>query len=292
MKRPIRRGEYERPAGSGGEPSSVIFGRRYFLEAAVRLEPEILRSLKEVEKRHHAVAKELSPTELRDYLSNNAAAPTQRQRRYFQAVAKWAQRWHLDTDWCRKYALVTLWSWRNADSQHWCFHDDGVWEPKFETLKPRWPDIYPWDPVRQARGEYVAEAMMAAKAALESYCGRVEAEARVRGLKKTVNKRQQLHFYWLAGFQVRGWSCQQIFEAHGKYRRRTAQAKDEHVERTVEIAVEGLARMIGLTLRPVKDYDRSQTAGKIRRALDAANDPATLLEPFECLTPPAIPRLP
>jgi hypothetical protein len=71
--------------------------------------------------------------------------------------------------------------------------------------------------------------------------------------------RNSYQFYWLAGYQVCGWSRKRIGDAMGL-----------DSDRTVGQALENLGRFIGLTLRRHQDYDDAQTVEIIRQALHRA----------------------
>jgi hypothetical protein len=74
--------------------------------------------------------------------------------------------------------------------------------------------------------------------------------------KRTYDGSAKRHFFWLAGYQVAGWSQIRIAEA--------ARVDRAAVQRAIH---HGLAEQTGLTLRPPKDHDLSWTIERIRAAL-------------------------
>jgi len=226
-----------------------------------RLNPEVLNSLNKIQRQNRLAAVALSPANLRSYLAGKTSGP--RFDRYISAVRKWGKRWHLVEPWCFEYAMHTAWSWTTGDSQQkWCFLHDEALAPSFATGRINWPDVGNWDPVRQTRIDFLDDAMKFVRAAIESYCDKIEEDVRTAGLSKARPKREINHFYWSAGYQVRGWSCQQIADAENKTRR------------SVEEPVKALAASIGLNLRESKNYDSGQTETVIREALRRAIAPS------------------
>jgi len=159
--------------------------------------------------------------------------------------------------------MHTAWSWTTGDTlEKWFFRFDEALTPTYATGRINWPDVGNWDPLRQTRSDFLTDAMEFAKAAIVSYCDRIEADTEEAGLGKARPKREVIHFYWLAGYQILGWSCKQIADADNKKSRRT-----------VEEAVKELAASIGLNLRENQNYDSDQTDTAIRDALRRAITP-------------------
>lgn len=254
MAHPRRRGDYDQSSGPESASSSCKLNRRGFLDAVARLDPEVLNSLGKIQRPNRTATADLLPENLQPYLAGEKSDP--RFDRFISAVKKWGRRWHLTESWCLEYAMHTALSRTTGDSpKKWCFVWDGALAPSFATGRIHWPDVGNWDPVRQTRIDFVAHAMAFAKAAIESYCNKIEEDVRTAGLSKARPKREINHFYWSAGYQVLGWSCQQIADAENKTRR------------SVEEPVKALAASIELNLRESKNYDSGQTEAVIRAAL-------------------------
>jgi len=103
------------------------------------------------------------------------------------------------------------------------------------------PDLASWNPTRQTREDFEANARAGFDLVLKNYCETIESQAAGTGLKRTPKKRSREHFYWLARFQVRGDKPAQIWRFHPVQHRGS--------QRAVEKAIKELAKFIGLTLR-------------------------------------------
>jgi hypothetical protein len=104
-----------------------------------------------------------------------------------------------------------------------------------------------WFPWAQSRQEM--------RQRYEQYLGKVLKAYLDAGYTRPPERRQQAHSYWLAGYQVCGCSENRIAEAVPKDRA------------GVERAIKDLAKSIGLTPRPPRNNDRTQTVESIRAAL-------------------------
>jgi len=133
MAQPLRRGDYERSLGPESESSSCKLMRRRLLEAAARLEPEVLNSLEKIQRQNRRAATDLSSENLQPFLAGKTSDP--RFDRFISAVKKWGRRWHLTESWCLEYAMHTAGSWANgAPPGKWCFVSDGALAPSFPIL--------------------------------------------------------------------------------------------------------------------------------------------------------------
>jgi len=250
-----RRGDYQYRQDSESEQSSVKLARRQFLHAVAELEPKIFDSLDRIRINFPTTLPLLSNEDFEG--SPNQTSNSKRQR-CLAELKSWCRRWRLDEPWCRKYALDTLlaWSVHKKRSRGWQFVSDGALEPTFETQNIRWPQVGPWDPIRQTRQDFVREATAYANVAIQGYCDKIQNDVSAAGLETVRRRREPVHFYWLAGYQVLGWSCNRI-----------ADAEDRDSRRTVEHAVAALADEIVLKLRAPKDSDRSVPYLLIRELL-------------------------
>jgi hypothetical protein len=122
--------------------------------------------------------------------------------------------------------------------------------------RPLTIEVPSWDPLIETQQEFVERATRLSRESIQAYCAERRDEAEQAGFAKTPEKRGGFEpFFWLAGHQTRNWSAARI--AGAANRERTA----------VEKQIQKTAREIGLTLRPVERYDRTQTIEMIRESL-------------------------
>jgi hypothetical protein len=211
--------------------TTPLKARALFLEAVAQLEPQVLQSLRDGPYQDWLkVAPDPVPAGFDLCRLNGKLTP------FGKTFKRWSQSWHLSDPWCLEWALETLGSWRHRDDiqpLEWCpiwrFMDIGaiLSAKRFRFLHR------PWSPSDEA---WLAYREPAPKEFRNSY-----------------------QFYWLAGYQVCGWSRKRIGDAMGL-----------DSDRTVGQALESLGHFIGLTLRRHQDYDDAQTVEIIRQALRRA----------------------
>jgi hypothetical protein len=157
-------------------------------------------------------------------------------------------------DYCFNWALEQLSIW--PPSPTLVFVDQGGFVPAPPRL-PAWVRLF------ESRSAYLKAQMEA----LRNYCDEIERASKTIPAQRAPAIRRSasvdLHFHWLAGYQVCGWSKNAISSAEGI--NRTAVIRD----------LRRLATQIGLTLRPATNNDRSQDDEEIRAALDALTLPVT-----------------
>jgi hypothetical protein len=98
-----------------------------------------------------------------------------------------------------------------------------------------------WDATLSTRTEFEAAIRSAFDKALHQYWKRIETAACAQGFRRTRDKRNPEHLYWLARYQVRHESPAAIW--------RSLPARDNRTRRAVEKAIGDAARAIGLTRR-------------------------------------------
>jgi transcriptional regulator with XRE-family HTH domain len=163
-------------------------------------------------------------------------------------LRSWAERWHLEPDWCLDWALEQLRTWPLKKSRIYALDPIGILVP---------PLLLPaWFPQLQTRELYLRDVQKAA----ERYCDKVERLIKGPPAKRGPgNKRHagraDRHFYWLAAYQVCGLSQNAIAEAEG-----IDQA-------AVNRAVHRLADSIELELRAPIEHNPSWTIERIQAAL-------------------------
>jgi hypothetical protein len=210
----------------------------------------------------------------------------------------------LPDQWCLDWASQTIGWWRQNPLNISWFHDALVYQG--DVGVPPFHFHYtalPWNRFCETWEEYKKYVKSIANAALEihleghnpapdvSGCGLQEAirrkaeaaELRILGYREKVEglteqrdleptpiKREVAHFYWLAGYQVLGWSAARIADALDEPDSRPTEKR-----RGVEQRIRELARQIDLKLRDPRNYDSTQTLDIIRASLKRVLPPGT-----------------
>jgi hypothetical protein len=164
------------------------------------------------------------------------------------ALRQCGRRFNLTDNWFFEWALGQLPDWGGVYG--YSLDAAGIIPSKIEPPKLRGPLL---------QLETIASYEPAMHKEITDYCAEIRQRPEPAGLKRTPRKRATAgspyqHFFWLAGYQVCGWSQQTIAEA-------------DLVDRTAVLrAINGLAKQIGLRLRRGQKYDPRWTAVRIRAA--------------------------
>jgi hypothetical protein len=213
---------------------SITWLRIQFLLAAQELEPAMKMGMRELHKLF------MKNTQLKGHALKASRLE------FWSALSAWATRFNLAADkWCRTWLLRQLVdaSIMGPEVLGGSYEIDDGRPP---VKPPPVPDLT-WNPLEVSRKTIERR--------LKRYLDEVENAWRLAGYAPSHERREPAHLWWLAGYQVCGWSKNGIAEAAG-------------VDRSGVIrALEKLAKEIGLTLRPTDDNDRGWTAEKIRSAL-------------------------
>ena len=199
-------------ARSGTVPGRPDVHRRFFLERAGVLEPELLAELTK-----------MSPNDS-------------------ESLSNWAERWHLKDPWCLALARDTIrWHRTNPGARGWEFQGQFkfVGHFPFKILPLRLKPFY-YDPTWRRRHQFREDVLLQVAEQIDAYCDRVEAKALQVGLKRAPRKKEDAHFDWLIRYHIRGESYSSI--AKGPFKLGGRQ--------TVRKAVVELAKVMALTLRP------------------------------------------
>ena len=233
--------------------TSPLKARALLLDAVAKLAPQVLQSLKDGPYQDWLkVAPDPVPAAFDSCHANGKLTSLGK------SLKRWSERWHLSDPWCLEWALATFDAWRHLDDGQpleWCpiwyFFDSGIFSAKRFRFFHR-----PWFPSDESWPAYRDELKRRFEKRLKTY--REEVERRMRRMAEPAPRefRNSYQFYWLAGYQVCGWSRKRIGDAMGL-----------DSDRTVGQALEQLANFIGLTLRRYQDYDDAQTVEIIRQAL-------------------------
>ena len=193
-------------------PRAPDVDRRFFLERAAIVEPQLL-------------------TTLRSVTPDGAG------------LSAWAKRWHLTDRWCVLLAGDTaLWYATHPGARGWEFQGQGIFVGSFPfKIKPLRPGPFYHDPTWRSRRDFKAYVLKEVARAIDDYCDWTEAGALAAGLKLALRKRELEHFDWLARYQVKRESFAHIAK--------TARYKFVGGRQTVRKAITELAKYLELTLR-------------------------------------------
>lgn len=214
---------------------SVEHARILFLNAVAKVEPAVIETLLTGPYRALPAASRRA-TLVQDWRHVEEVVELRPLR---SSLKEWASRWHLEDNWCLELALQTICMWDLNPSSRGAFHS-ATGGKQLDTARLA-PDLGSWNPTRESRAEFQANAKVQFELILDQYCDAVETQAIRAGLKRTREKRSFAHFYWLARFQVHGETPAHIW--------RFDPARHQGSRRAVEKAIKDLARLIELTLR-------------------------------------------
>jgi hypothetical protein len=211
------------------------------------------------------------------------ALKTPRLRYLRRSVEAWSERWNLTDPWCIQWALHTLAWWRyRKDDDPFKGCPSWYWWEEENPLGylPPFVDSYPgfevrvaaFDPRLQTTKQYeqdvsgsfeakVTRYRDQLRANLEGYLQFAKKEMAAKSVPHPPELRAQKQFYWIAGYQTRGWSEERIAQAENKDRR------------TIGKQIAKLAKVIGLNPREALRYDSEQTVEIIRQTLHSAMAP-------------------
>ncbi len=261
---PVIRGEGEalRIALDRGDRASLQHGRRLFFAACSQVRPDFIEDPNAAPKAALQALDQRAPQPARVPVLRNergALVGLGDKLKYIErpwalvkvddrygllreALKVWAERFKLRDEWLMDLAI-----------DHLCpppWNEQPLFSFPAASAAPRL-SLIPWDATVEPRTQ--ARARM--QALIEQHLDQVENQAAAQGLEPTPERRQPRHFHWLAGYQISGWSQNRIAKAAG-----TDPAG-------VVRAIHDLADFLGLTLRPVKANDSSQTVEAIRAVL-------------------------
>jgi hypothetical protein len=179
-----------------------------------------------------------------------------------EQVLGWAVKWHVNEKWCIEQSLHTLVLWVTRNVDRWpldwpLWH---AWKPnRYSRLAPTLK-LEAWDPRVATETQYKAVIRQEVKSQLEKklkeHCDAIRV---LPGFSEPQEIRSPEKFLRLAGFQINGWSYENIADA-------------ENLElRTVEQQIQDLGGYIGLTLRDRSKSDFTQTGGRILAAMKKAS---------------------
>jgi hypothetical protein len=178
-----------------------------------------------------------------------------------RSLLEWAADWHLNSAWCLDWALQLMRYWPPERDHNGLYITAAPLYPNaglvpVEIRPPAWrPELESWRTYRQRQKAWNAK--------VEADPEKAAAEAH---LVPTPEKRNAAHFDWLAGYQMCGWTAQQIADAIDEP---ASRATDKR--RSVEIALTKTAHLVGLRRRQgqplLKGAARKQRLLEIRCTL-------------------------
>ena len=257
----LSRGEYEpsdeTAARMGCVRPSVLLSRLLFFLAVMLLRPELAEDLFRLARRLPKVVSR--PFEdldrfvgileqLRPMVAKHCAQHIGINEGWFTGIAcvfVFVSRWHSEGRSIVEFFLDVE-PLLNAAAETW-------WPPGDNTI----PTPEPWNPTLETLAEFSERMRDFVAAYIKTTIGHGESEATASGYVKVPDRRDLEPFFWLAGFQTRGWSMERIWRAVHKD------------SSTVRKQIQKLAGEIMLPLRDPEEYDSSQTQEIIREALDA-----------------------
>jgi hypothetical protein len=252
----LGRGEYERPAEANyGEKDSRLVSQLLFFAAAISLHPESLPSLFELSLRLPETMPRPwdNPEELSGILDIIR-----------QDVTTWCSEFGVIDAWFVQFAIMFAYVGRYLSvSQDSTIFFTGL-DPLIDdatTARRSLSEVHfvvdfgSWDVLLNNRQEFASHAREAFEQELSRYLDMRAEEAKSANLKKTPEKRIADTYFWLAGYQVCGWSAAKIADAENR------------VRRAVEKQITALASEIGLTRRTNADYDRVLDSSQIHQQL-------------------------
>lgn len=170
-----------------------------------------------------------------------------------EILLEWAKAWHLEPEWCLEHALRTMYNWHQSPhdlEQLMWQQGGGSWMVPTNEEERRFVFEHPgWEPTHDHRKKIKEEIIQAFNKRLEDYLDFIEALVLERGFVKTKRKNERDHFEWLACFQVKAMSYEEIKDA---FRSSVDSGKRTYLSddtKAVRKAVNELARFIGLPLR-------------------------------------------
>jgi hypothetical protein len=263
------RGEY---STSRGPFSAVNDLRSRFMVATFEVEPDLEPTLQTLYNGQLRGNRQWLETPFR----GNLAPPSDKAVDLGRSLLKpWCESRGLSDPWCLDWLLVhRLFVWW-AGERRQVGLVTGYWAgaPPLEHI-PFQLEFDGWDRTEKIRADFETEVRERFEAALSNYCDERESEAEAAGYIRTRERRNPEHFYWLAGYQVCGWSAGRIADALDEPGSRSYESdsppptnEERPKRRGVERRIRELAETIGLTLRNSRDYADTQTGQSIRATL-------------------------
>jgi hypothetical protein len=241
-------GEY---AGDAGPFSGLNELRARFMMAAFQCEPELeaeLTRLYESQLRGRS-------SWLKSDFGGGLAPPSQEAFDLARTLLKlWGEQFQLRDQWCLDWAWaekLAVW-WAQERKQFGVIQS--FWSgPPPVRADPLRVEASAWDVTGSTRSTFEELAREQFERTPGEYCEQLEAAARSAGYVRTKERRNPDHFRWLASYQVCRFSRSAIADAIGFHRQ------------AVQYAIRGLAREIGLTLRPPTASLRAKNAEVLAR---------------------------
>jgi hypothetical protein len=182
-----------------------------------------------------------------------AFTPGERVAELRESLLEWATAWRLEPEWCLEHALRTMYDWNQSphDLEELMWQQGGGgWVAPTKEDERRFVFEHPgWEPTYDHRKKIKEEITLAFKNRLEEYLDSIEALVSERGFVKTKSKNEREHFEWLACFQVKVMSYEEIRDAFRPTADSGQQTYLSDDTKAVRKAVNELARFIGLPLR-------------------------------------------
>jgi hypothetical protein len=121
------------------------------------------------------------------------------------------------------------------------------------------PELRGWNPLDETKKGFRISANSEFRRKLKDYIQTVERQAVTASFIPVPERKDFDAFRWIAGYQCCGWSIEKIAKAAHRARQ------------SVQPAVEKIAELIDLTLRPPAEYDKAISIKIIRTRLKLAS---------------------
>jgi hypothetical protein len=159
-------------------------------------------------------------------------------------LCRWGKCYHLTDEWIFSEALKTLNLWyHSSKADDWACESE-AYAPDVEMYDHEQAFNFtfdPWDATIDTRASYKKKVGQAFKARLDDYCERMKES---HGKGKAYDNRNQNHFLWLVEHQINGRRYEEIAQLE--------QDENGLDFRRISEAINPLAEMLGLTLRPAR----------------------------------------
>jgi hypothetical protein len=161
-------------------------------------------------------------------------------------LSDWGTRWRLTMPWCEERAAYTMLLWRREPElagERWALAGEPsirIGGLNFDERAFVFRD-YGWDPTAEPWSDARTRIRAAFAIALKAFQRDQEQLAHQRGARRARSKHGAEHFDWLAYYQVRGWSYEQILDEYDRFERKT-----------IEEGVKDAAKLVGLQLRAAR----------------------------------------
>lgn len=240
----------------------VAKGRHMFLQSVNQIEPMVIDDL--IESHTNICGKTDGPEFVPIMPDWASFANDPELAAVVVELNNWAVRWHLTDHWCLEAAVETFNSWHGVVDRPRRFAAP-LGKMVVPQNLPALPDFLGrtftltlpgWDPLAETRKDFETRAKSDFQKKLAEYSHEIQSLASSSPYLISVPEKRSFDaFHWTAGYQICGWSLNKIAGAAGFERQ------------SVETAVKQTAKLIELTLRPTREYEKGIEVEAIQKVL-------------------------